>query len=99
MKKLPQKKPAELFKTNLPSPKLEKVELPPEKHIRVDVGFWDTLWLLIKSIVRNKARDAMEGREVGSPINPFSTLFDSCKKWVYLVLFGILLWIIIKFTF
>lgn len=66
IKKIPQKKPTDLFKTELPQPALKKVELKPEKPIRVDVGFWEALWLLIKSVVRNKARDAMEGKPVTS---------------------------------
>ena len=89
MKKLPQKKPTELFRTDLPPPKLEKVELPPQKNIRVDVGFWDALWLLIKSIVRNKARDAMEGREVGVSVSPIR-LFSAVGGW-WMVGIGVVL--------
>ncbi|MCI0706051.1 MAG: hypothetical protein L0Y80_01020 [Ignavibacteriae bacterium] len=63
IKKLPTAQPKDVLKVELPPPELKKVEIPPKKTVLPDIGFWDLLWLLIKSVLRNKARDAMGGKE------------------------------------
>ena len=93
--KLTQKPAKELFQTKLPQPVLKKVELKPEKPIQVNIGFWEALWLLVKSVVRNKALDAMEGKEAEILVTPLK-LFSSIGGWWKLGVIIIFLIIVIR---
>lgn len=92
MKKLPQKKLKDVLKVELPPPELKKVEVPkqgdPFKNVK-EPSVWELLWLLIKSMLRNKAKDAMEGKPVSIP-NPLSFISDLKTIGIILAVLAVL---------
>lgn len=105
MKKLDVKQPKDVLpKVNLPPPKLEKIKAPEPFNPFAKIpapSFWEVLWLLIRSSLVNKARDAMDGKTALSlgifndAIKQFSPLqlFGAINGWWKLVGIGIVVFL------
>lgn len=99
-KKLPVKDIKKLAKELEPPPqppKIEKVKIGKPPTINVTVTFLDTVWLLIKSVVRNKARDAMEGKDVQLLDVSRAVAFIGGLKWMLPVAVAIALVVAVLF--